>query len=208
MGKVNFIRSSRKQWKCDKCGSDINKGDSYYRGEVNFGPVFIRCNKCKLQSWEVTTSDWTRSIGEIVNTWQDNYSLDDEGVEELYSAIEDVQSDVQDRLDNMPEGLQEGDIGQLLQERIEMCESAMYDLENIDFDELKLNAVEEWYDPSANIDEVEDEDFEDEDDDESDWLPEYDSVIEHEEAGCDRLVEIYEGYISDAIEEALNYLEY
>ena len=111
MGKVNFIRSSRKQWKCQKCGADINKGDSYYRGEVNFGPVFIRCNKCKLQPWEVTTSDWTRSIGEIVNTWQDNYSLDDEGVEQLYSAIEDVQSDVQDRLDNMPEGLQEGDIG-------------------------------------------------------------------------------------------------
>lgn len=136
MGKVSVIKKSRKEHKCNRCQNIIPVGSRYYKGEINFGPTIVRCCDCKLEPWEVTTSDYQLSVGEIIYRWQENYG---EAVDALSSIICDLQSisdDLQSRLDNMPEGLQEGDTGQLIQERIDALESAISDLDCIDIDSM------------------------------------------------------------------------
>lgn len=196
MAKVQVIQKSRKEYKCSKCGKVIPLGSKYYKGEINFGPTIIRCSDCKLEAWEVTTSDWQLSTGAIINRWEENYGLSDSTPEEIHDEIESIMDDQQERLDNMPEGLQEGDVGQLIQERIDACEAAMDELDNIDIDSLKADALSEY------ISDDEDGNYDDMD---------YDEVLEKLEkedpsAAAD-LVAKFEGLLSDAIVEALNNLE-
>lgn len=196
MAKVQVIQKSRKEYKCSKCGKVIPVGSKYYKGEINFGPTIIRCSDCKLEAWEVTTSDWQLSTGAIINRWEENYGLSDSTPEELHDEIESIMDDQQERLDNMPEGLQEGDVGQLIQERIDACEAAMDELDNIDIDSLKADALSEYIgdDEDGNYDDMG-----------------YDEVLEKLEkedpsAAAD-LVAKFEELLSDAIVEALNNLE-
>lgn len=196
MAKVQVIQKSRKEYKCSKCGKVIPVGSRYYKGEINFGPTIIRCSDCKLEAWEVTTSDWQLSTGAIINRWEENYGLSDSTPEELHDEIESIMGDQQDRLDNMPEGCQEGDVGQLIQERIDACEAAMDELYNIDIDGLKADALSEY------IGDDEDDNYDDMD---------YDEVLEKLEkedppAAAD-LVANFEQLLSDAIVEALRNLE-
>lgn len=135
MGKVVRVKSSRKEWKCSKCGKVIPVGSPYLKGELNFARPIIRCPECGLESWEVTTSDYQLSLGPILYHWQENYEASEEGRDSLVMDLESISDDLQDRLDNMPEGLQEGDTGMLLQERIDGLQSAISDLESIDFDD-------------------------------------------------------------------------
>ena len=135
MGKITRVMKSRKEYTCGRCRKTIEVGQPYLRGDLNFSKPVIRCCKCGLQPWEVTTSDYQLSVGEIVYHWQDNYDVSEEGRDEIVSELETIRDDLQDRLDNMPEGLQQGDTGQLLQDRIDSLEAAISDLENIDFDD-------------------------------------------------------------------------
>lgn len=134
MGKITKVLKSRNEYTCGRCLQKIEKGSPYLRGDLNFSRPVIRCCKCGLQPWEVTTSDYQLSVGEIVYHWQDNYDVSEEGRDEIISELESIKDDLEGRLENMPEGLQEGDAGQLLQERIDCLESAISDLESIDFE--------------------------------------------------------------------------
>lgn len=144
MGKVKIINKSRKEFKCNRCGKVIPAGSKYYKGEINFGPTIVRCEECKLESWEVTTSDYQLSVGQLVYRWRDDYSIMEGVNEDIASALEEIRDDLQDRLDNMPEGLQYGDTGQLLQDRIDSLDSAIDDLNNIDVDTMKQDIADEF----------------------------------------------------------------
>lgn len=137
MGKVVKVERCRKDWTCSRCRVLIPKGSPLLRGELNFAPPIIRCCKCGLQPWEVTTSEYQLSVGEIVYRWSENYEPNEEGRDNIVGELEDIKSELEDRLYNMPEGLQEGDTGLLIQERIDYLESAISDLECIDFEELE-----------------------------------------------------------------------
>lgn len=146
MGKVQIIKKSRKENKCRKCGEVIPVGSMYYKGEINFGPTIVRCSECKLESWEVTTSDYTLSVGPIIYHYADNYDMNEDGLDELVSNLEEIRDDLQSRLDNMPESLQYGPTGELLQERIDGLDSAISDLESIDVESLKQDYLDEHID--------------------------------------------------------------
>lgn len=135
MGAITRIKSSRKEWTCGRCRTKIEKGQPYLRGDINFAPPVIRCCKCGLEPWEVTTSDYQLSVGEIVYRWSSNYEANEDGRDSIVSDLESIRDDLQDRLDNMPESLQQGDTGTLLQDRIDSLDSAISDLENIDFED-------------------------------------------------------------------------
>jgi len=153
MAKVQFIKKSRKEFRCKKCGAVIPVGSSYYRGEINFGPTIIRCSKCKLESWEVTTSDYQLRAGEILYKWAETYGVSEDTVQSVSDDLQSLCDDLQEKLDNMPEGLQEGDIGQLLQERIDNIDSAISELDCIDIDEIKSDVMSELFDTDADYDE-------------------------------------------------------
>lgn len=217
MAKVQVIQKSRKEYKCNKCRQLIPVGSKYFKGEINFGPTIIRCAKCGLQSWEVTTSDYILSVGEIVYNWRDNYSLsDDDVVDQIADALEDVMNDQEERYDNMPENLQDSPNGQLLQERIDALDSAINDLQSIDVDDIKGDALQEFL-LSDDESEVEEEVETDVDDDEStaeaeEIEYEYDVMLEHLRAVgkdnlADELENNYEERLAEAIDEAISNLE-
>lgn len=142
MGKVTVIKKSRKECKCSKCREVIPVGSTYFRGVINFHPDIVRCSKCGLKAWEVTTSDYLLAVGPILNEWQKS-GMDYESINEELSSIRD---DLQDRLDNMPEQLQESDTGQILQERIEGLEAACDELDSIDYDSIFSDKIAELID--------------------------------------------------------------
>lgn len=150
MGKVVRIKSSRKEWKCSKCGATIAVGEPYLKGELNFSRPIIRCTKCGLESWEVTTSEYQLSVGSILFHWRDDYEVSEEGRDSLVDDLNNILDELQDRLDSMPEGLQQGDTGVLLQERIDSIESAISDLEDIDFDDEDEDDFEQRIEDALN----------------------------------------------------------
>lgn len=54
--------------------------------------------------------------------------------DELVGDAESLRDEEQEKLDNMPDGLLEGDTGQKLQERIDALEAFIDELQSIDFD--------------------------------------------------------------------------
>lgn len=144
MGKIQHIMKSRKENKCGKCRALIPVGSSYYKGIINFNPSIIRCEKCGLKNYEVTTSDYIREVGAIVEDWQESFEVQDGVWEEISSNLEEIMNDCSERLENMPEHLQEeSEAGQLLQERIDGLESAMDELGNCSMDDFLQEAYEE-----------------------------------------------------------------
>lgn len=195
MGKVVKIDKSRKEFRCSKCGEVIPIGSSYYRGKLNFAHDIIRCAKCKLKPWEVTTSDYVLAVGPIVNEWRKNYGVDEETPEQITADLESIRDDVQERLDNMPEGLQEGDIGQKLQERIDNLETAIDELCNIDVEDIKSEIADVILSEEDHI-----------------FLPkdgeeDYDTIFENNETLQEQMAEDFADMLSSEIESALEYIE-
>ena len=195
MGKVTKIAKSRKAFKCSKCGEVIPIGSSYYRGELNFAHDIIRCAKCKLKPWEVTTSDYVLAVEPIVNEWRKNYGVDEETPEQIAAELESIRDDVQERLDNMPEGLQEGDIGQKLQERIDNLAIAIDELYNIDVEDIKSEIADVILSEEDHI-----------------FLPkdgeeDYDTIFEHNEILREQMSEDFTYELESKIESALEYIE-
>ena len=194
MGKVDFVKAARKQWTCQKCGKPIEIGTSYYRGEVNFGPTFIRCTDCKLEAWEVTSSEYQRAIGRIQAKWLEEFPLTEEGIESIKSELESIQDEVQERFDNIPEGLQEGTSGQLLMDRIDGLTYAIDALDLIDIDDLKEYSVSDAFDTN----EIEVEEY-----------PDYDDVMsgDYDEDLKQEILEDFESKLTSEIEDALSELQ-
>lgn len=149
MGKVTYIKSCRKERKCQRCGKVIEKGTPYWKGELNFHPDIVRCEKCGLAGWEVTTSDYQLSVGEVIYRWSDGMKAGElveyaeDVIDSLVSSLEDIKSDQEDRLNNMPEQLQDSDSGQLIQERIDQLDECISNLQDIDIESLKDRAAED-----------------------------------------------------------------
>ena len=142
MGKVTIIKKSRKEHKCSKCGKIINIGDQYYKGVINFRPDIVRCNDCKLKSYEVTTSDYILNVGRIVEDWEEDYSIqDDTVVDDIINDLNNILDELNSSLDNIPENLAYSPTADLLNERIESIENAISDLESIDIDTEKENVI-------------------------------------------------------------------
>ena len=199
MGKVTKIKSARKEWKCSKCHSIIKVGDGYFKGEINFGPTIVACLKCGLKPYEVTTSGWTRRVGRIVEDFTEDYGYGEDSLDQVLQEVYDIQSEVQDRLDNMPEGLQEGDVGQLLQSRVEMCDDAISELENIDVSDIKDAVKDEFL---SNVSDELQKKFED---------FSYDQIIESNEISDDikhDMISDFEINLCDEISDALSSMEY
>lgn len=138
MAKIEKPKA-RKEYKCSKCGETIKVGETYLKGTPFRRSPVIRCMKCGLRGWELS-SDYVQGVGRICDCWEEDYGCDEDTAQSIADELDTIKDDCQDSLDNMPEGLQEGDTGQLLQERIDNLDSVVSDLECIDYDTIKENA--------------------------------------------------------------------
>ncbi len=139
MAKIERPKA-RKEYKCSKCGEIIKVGDTYLKGTPFRRSPVIRCTKCGLRSWELSSSEYVQGVGRVCDCWEEDYGCDEDTAQSIADELSNILGDTQDSLDNMPEGLQEGNTGELLQERIDNLDSAISDLECIDYDTIKENA--------------------------------------------------------------------
>lgn len=132
-----YYKTGRKEWTCNKCGKVIPIGEEY-KSFTPYKQSTRRYHKrCEIPYSHTTNSDYKISVNdayeeliamaEDINniedeqTYQEIYETFNEHAEELKDELLDEQ---QDRLDNMPEQLQDGSI---VQERVEALEEIEID---------------------------------------------------------------------------------
>lgn len=127
----------------------IAKGDVYYHWKIKmaYGGL-VRRSKTYPRRSQLTLSDF---LGQA-------YDLDDavsaaESPDDLDSLADDVRAlgeEQADKLSNMPDGLQSGSTGELLQERADQCEEWATEIDNArDAWREALDALEEGDDDDA-----------------------------------------------------------
>lgn len=144
MAKAHFVKKARRPVP----EANIKVGDSYYwwafmqggRGGAK------RYSLTPPKQSQLTQSEFWSAIYQIQERPAPT-DLDDVEceIEDIKAELESIKDDTQSKLDNMPEGLQQGDAGQLLQERIDACESAIDELDSVDtsFEEPLTDDMEE-----------------------------------------------------------------
>lgn len=140
MPRVYEVKKCRKSpGKCSRCARRIKKGQPYIWWKFNYGPKYVRCDSsaCYPHPSELTRSEFQGRIADLKkggiggDTFEELKDARQTVVDELESLAEDCQ----EKYDNMPENFQNGDTGQLLQEREQACRDAASALENIDIPE-------------------------------------------------------------------------
>lgn len=165
MPRVTFVKSARKDNPVAK------KGESYYWWKFRYGGK--RYSKTRPRQSQLTQSAYFGTVYSLQEEVEDAPVLEAADIESLrdsiQSQVEDLSQESQDSLDNMPDQLQYSPTGELLQERVDACDYAVSDLENIE--------VEFEFDE----DEPAPEDFEDEvefNDEQNEWEERKDDALE------------------------------
>lgn len=168
----------------------IKKGDKHYTWSLKTGPYSSRTFRqvAPPRPSQLTTSEFLGTIGDIGCEFDD--LTHDEGLpdalKEIAERIRDLGQEQSDKYDNLPEGFQQGDTGQLLEERASNCEQWADDIDSV-ADELE-NKLEEINNKDPHeLDEFsdldpEDEDYEAPDDDEIEAARQGERATAYEEA--------------------------
>lgn len=132
MAHATFVKSAQK----DYPEQGIKKGESYYWWSFRFGGKHY--SKTPPRPSQLINSPFLSAVAEIEERIGE-FSLaegDDVAscIEDIKSDIENLRDDTQGSFDNMPEGLQQGDTGQLLQGRIDGLEEMLSSFDSIDTD--------------------------------------------------------------------------
>ena len=109
----------------------ISKGDQYYYARLKTGP---RSSHVIRSLQPIPQSQLTGS--HFLSTWYGTAEslvgeFGHEDVSDAAETLRNLGSDAQDSFENMPEGLQQGDTGILLEDRATRCEAAAEDLEEL-----------------------------------------------------------------------------
>ncbi len=152
MARVNFVKKARKAYP----EHGIKQGESYYWWKFRNSGKFY--SKTLPKPSQLTQSDFMSqflALEEQVSALSPDDSLPD-AVNDIVAELQSLGEEQRDKLSNMPEGLQQGDTGQLLEERAEACDNVAQELEGIDMDieepeegdeDAKAEAIDEqWQD--------------------------------------------------------------
>jgi len=119
------LRTARKDY------GDIKAGEKYWFVQIKTGPRSSRTlrQKTPFKRSQLTSSDYLSQLYD----WEDekNQIGDMDSAQDFADRIRTLGEEQQGKLDNMPEGLQQGSTGELIQERIDACEAAADEIETI-----------------------------------------------------------------------------
>lgn len=165
MPRVNIIKKARKSpGKCGKCGCKIEAGQPYKHwsfrissGKAYISRKHIRCIKaeCSPKQSELTQSEFYSALYAIQETGfaGETFEALQSERDDIAGELNNLASEQDDKFNNMPEGLQQGSSGQLLEERKEALESAASELESADIPDDPGEGEE----PERSVEEVRDE---------------------------------------------------
>lgn len=131
MPKVTHVKKARKD------NSVCKVGESYYWWKFRFGGKHFSLTYPRPS--QLTQSDFLSQmygfeehLGDLSIDTVDDLQME---IESMVEEIRNLGEEQEEKLQNMPEGLQEGPIGELLQSRYDECETMADELEQIDFDD-------------------------------------------------------------------------
>jgi hypothetical protein len=155
MARAHFVKKAQKD------NPVVKKGESYYWWSFRFGGK--RYSTKPPRPSQLTQSEFLSQAYELQERIEDlaPADLDDlvSYVEEIGNEFRQLGEECSEKHDNMPEGLQDGDTGQLLEARAEKCVEIADELENgidfsIDEDEISETIKEEKKeDPDLDVEE-------------------------------------------------------
>ena len=141
----------------------ITKGEKYWFVRMKTGPrssLELR-QKTPFKRSQLTQSEYLSAL----YTWQDDLASfsDMEDAQDMADRIRTLGEEQQEKYDNMPEGLQQGDSGQTLDARSTACEEAAVEIEGIipEYEAAKAAyeaKVAEWQAALKTIEESDDPD--------------------------------------------------
>ena len=149
MTRVHHVNKARKSpGKCGRCDHRIKKGFPYKWWKFRRSGKYIRCADpaCAPKPKDLTQSEfWSAVFGIQEERFELNTSIEDleSARDNVVGELENLRDEQEDKRSNMPEGLQEGDTGNLLQERFDALEEAVINLQNVDIS----------YDPPEEVEE-------------------------------------------------------
>jgi flagellar biosynthesis chaperone FliJ len=145
----------------------IKKGDTYFYVKIKTGPYSSRTIRSlqRPKRYQLTGSEFYSQLWQIED---DAFAGVNEAsdLREIAEQLRELGQEQQDKFDNMPEGLQQGDTGMMLEERASSCEVWADDIDST-ADELEAAleefdaAIEPWAAYNAARDEYDDLDEED-----------------------------------------------
>ena len=114
----------------------IKKGEPYYWWQFAYSPKQI--SKTPPKASQLTQSEflgWLYDLQERIENISDGISIEDleSEVDEIKSEMEEKKDEQEEKRSNMPEGLQDSGSGEILQQRYDVLESAISEIESIDF---------------------------------------------------------------------------
>jgi len=141
MAIVHFVEHARKD------NVVCKKGESYYywTTRITIGKSYHgqkHFSKTKPKRSALTNSDFLAQIYDIEDDQIGGLSaLDFKEADDLSSeasniadCIRQIGDEQDEKLSNMPEGLQQGSTGEMIQERIDECENMASQIDSVDFD--------------------------------------------------------------------------
>lgn len=139
MPRVHYVKKARKD------NPAVSAGEPYYWWKFRYGGKHYSATPPRRS--QLTQSAFLSELYELEDTLAEPDTLGEleEIRDELVKGLEELRDMAQESLDSMPEPLQEGDTGQLLQERVDGLEGWVSDLESLSFetedDESETDAV-------------------------------------------------------------------
>ncbi len=134
MTRAHFVKKARKAHP----EGGIKKGESYWWWAFmvggHGGPKHY--SKTQPRRSQLTQSDYLGQLYDIeddIAALTADESLGD-SVSDIASRLNDLADEQESKLENMPDGLKEGDTGQMLQERADACRQAAEEFEGLDLE--------------------------------------------------------------------------
>lgn len=122
-------RVTKRKARKDYPNNGIKKGDEYYYWKRKTGPV--SGVTCRSLTPPTPSQLNTGSAGQVGELEASIAAADDaEGIRSVLEEIRALGEECQEKFDNMPEGFQQGDTGQMLEERAGQCEEWASEIES------------------------------------------------------------------------------
>jgi hypothetical protein len=136
MPRVTKVQKARRSpGNCSSCGVKIEIGQPYFWWQFAFAPKSIRCALHPPAPKDLTRSAFHSTLLGIQEedfTGPSDSSELESLRDDVVSQLEDLKSEIEGNLSNMPDSLQQGSTGELLQERIDALDEVISNLQGVD----------------------------------------------------------------------------